>query len=34
MDDPEKFEFLTSMMQRSVNNVKRLIETETASGEG
>jgi Polyketide cyclase / dehydrase and lipid transport len=34
MDDPKKFEFLTSMMQRSVNNVKRLIETETASGEG
>jgi hypothetical protein len=33
MDDREKFEFLTRMMQRSVNNVKRLIETETASGE-
>ncbi|HEX6330717.1 MAG TPA: SRPBCC family protein [Actinomycetota bacterium] len=30
MDDPEKLEFLTSMMQRSVDNVKRLIETETA----
>ena len=30
MDDPEKLEFLTRMMQRSVDNVKRLIETEIA----
>jgi hypothetical protein len=28
MDEPEKLEFLTRMMQRSVDNVKRLIETE------
>jgi hypothetical protein len=33
LDDPEKIEFLSSMMQRSVDNVKRLIETENASGE-
>lgn len=32
MDDPEKIEFLTRMMQRSVDNVKRLIETEIAPG--
>jgi hypothetical protein len=31
MDDPENLAFLTRMMQRSVDNVKRLIETETAS---
>ena len=30
LDDPEKIEFLTRMMQRSVDNVKRLIETEIA----
>jgi hypothetical protein len=28
MDDPEKIEYLTRMMQRSVDNLKRLIETE------
>jgi hypothetical protein len=28
LEDPEKVEFLRSMMQRSVDNVKRLIETE------
>ncbi len=33
MDDPEKLEFLTRMMQRSVDNVKRLVETEIDSGE-
>jgi hypothetical protein len=27
-DDPEKVEFLRSMMQRSVDNVKRLVESE------
>jgi uncharacterized membrane protein len=32
MEDPEKIEFLTRMMQRSVDNVKRLIEAETAPG--
>ena len=31
MDDPEKLEFLARMMQRSVDNVKRLIENEIAS---
>jgi uncharacterized protein YndB with AHSA1/START domain len=31
MDELEKIEFLTRMMQRSVNNVKRLIENEIAS---
>ncbi|MGH2640608.1 MAG: hypothetical protein ACRDGO_02800 [Actinomycetota bacterium] len=31
MDELEKMEFLTRMMQRSVNNVKRLIENEIAS---
>lgn len=31
MDDPEKLEFLARMMQRSVDNVKRLIEDEIAS---
>jgi Polyketide cyclase / dehydrase and lipid transport len=31
MDEPEKIEFLTQMMQRSVNNVKRLIENENAA---
>ena len=31
MDDPEKLEFLKRLMQRSLNNVKRLIETETNS---
>ena len=34
MDDPEKLEFLTRMMQRSVDNVKRLIETEIAPADG
>jgi len=33
MDDPENLEFLTRMMQRSVDNVKRLVETEIDSGE-
>ena len=33
MDDPEKIEFLTRMMQRSVDNLKSLIETEIASEE-
>ena len=33
MDDPEKLEFLTRMMQRSVDNLKRLVETEIDSGE-
>jgi hypothetical protein len=28
MDEPEKIEFLTRMMQRSIDNVKSLIETE------
>jgi uncharacterized membrane protein len=28
MDDPEKIEFLARMMQRSVDNLKRLVETE------
>jgi hypothetical protein len=32
LDDPEKIGFLSSMMQRSVDNMKRLIETENASG--
>jgi hypothetical protein len=31
MAEPEKIEFLTQMMQRSVNNVKQLIENEIAS---
>jgi hypothetical protein len=31
LDDPEKVEFMRSMMQRSVDNMKRLIETETSS---
>ncbi|MCD6022695.1 MAG: polyketide cyclase [Actinomycetia bacterium] len=31
MDEPEKIEFLTRMMQRSVDNLKRLIETEMDS---
>jgi hypothetical protein len=30
MEDPEKIEFLTRLMQRSVDNVKSLIETEIA----
>ena len=34
LEDPEKVEFLRSMMQRSVDNVKRLIETEIDSGDG
>jgi hypothetical protein len=29
LDDPEKVEFMRSMMQRSVDNMKRLIETES-----
>lgn len=33
LEDPEKVEFLRSMMQRSVDNVKRLIETEIDPGE-
>jgi hypothetical protein len=33
LDDPEKDEFLSSMMQRSVENMKRLIETEIVLGE-
>ncbi|MCI0632608.1 MAG: hypothetical protein L0206_01620 [Actinobacteria bacterium] len=33
MGDPEKLEFLTAMMPRSVDNVKRLIETEIAPGD-
>lgn len=28
MDDSEKLDFLTSMMRRSVNNVRYLIESE------
>jgi hypothetical protein len=28
MDEPEKIEFLRRMMQRSVDNVKRLVETD------
>lgn len=31
IDDPEKIELLTRMMQRSVDNVKSLIEAEIAS---
>lgn len=33
MDDPEKIEFLTRMMQRSVDNLKRLVEAEIGSDE-
>jgi uncharacterized protein YndB with AHSA1/START domain len=33
MDDPEKIEFLAGTMQRSVDNLKRLVETEIDSGE-
>ena len=32
-DDPEKVEFMRSMMQRSVDTMKRLIETEIDVGE-
>jgi hypothetical protein len=34
MDDPEKIEFLTRMMQRSIDNVKSLMETEIDSEGG
>lgn len=34
MDDPEKLEFLTRMMQRSVDNLKRLVETEINPAKG
>jgi hypothetical protein len=33
MDDPEKIEFLARMMQRSVDNLERLVEAEIDSGE-
>jgi hypothetical protein len=32
LDDPERIEFLSNMMHRSVDNMKRLIEAEAASG--
>jgi hypothetical protein len=32
LDDPEKVEFMRSMMQRSVDNMKRLMEGELESG--
>ena len=34
LDDPEKIEFMRSMMQRSIENMKRLIETESTSPQG
>ena len=33
MDDPAKIEFLARMMQRSVDNLKHLVETESEAGE-
>jgi hypothetical protein len=32
LDDPDKVEFMRTMMQRSVDNMKRLLETESTSG--
>jgi hypothetical protein len=34
MDDPEKLEFLTRMMQLSVANVKALVEADRCSQSG
>jgi hypothetical protein len=33
LNNPEKIEFMSSMMQRSVDNMKRLLETENATEE-